>query len=96
MQQKGIDFMKIKGIEVKGIKKAVGDFRRYANMSIIYDCKTHIVSCVDKQWLEKNIDEKYNEHYRYIDLIIMLDDISYNRYDVSMSSICWVLDAYVI
>ena len=96
LQQKGLDIMKINGTEVKGVKKAVGEYRKYADTSIIYDCKTHTVACVSKQGLENHIDEKYNGYYRYVDLVTMLDDISFNHYEISMSSIRWLLDAYVI
>lgn len=89
--------MKINGIEVKGLKKAVGDFRRYANTTIIYDFKTRTVSCVGENGLEKHIDEMDNGHYRYVNLILMLDDIFYNNdYEVSMSTLYWLLQAYVI
>lgn len=88
--------MKINGIEVKGIKKALGEYRRYADTSIIYDCKTHTVACISKQWIKKHIDEKYNEDYRYVDLVTMLDDISFNHYEISMNFIRWMLEAYII
>lgn len=88
--------MKINGIEVKGIKKAVGEYRKYTDTSIIYDCKTHTVACVSKQGIEKHIDEKYNGEYRYVDLVTMLDDISFNHYEISMSFIRWMLEAYII
>ena len=88
--------MKINGTEVKGIKKAVGDFHRYARTTIIYNCETHTVSCVSKKWLEKHIDEKYTGYYRYIDIVTMLDDISFNHYEISMRFIRWMLEAYII
>lgn len=88
--------MKINGIEVKGIKKALGEYRKYADTSIIYDCKAHTVACVSKQWIEKHIDEKYHEDYRYVDLVTMLDVISFNHYEISMNFIRWMLEAYII
>lgn len=88
--------MKINGIEVKGIKKAIGEYRKYADTSIIYDCKTHTVACVSKQEIKKHIDEKYNGDYRYVDLVTMLDDISFNHFEISMNFIRWMLEAYII
>lgn len=67
--------MKINGVEIKGIKKAVGDYHKYEYTTIVYDWKIQEVACVGGEWYSNNCNEQYMGYCRYTDVIDTIKDI---------------------
>lgn len=93
--------MKINGTEVKGIKKAVGEWneevynRKY--ITIVYDRKNKEVQAVSWVWYKENCNERLSDGYlRYENIIDLIRDVCYDDYRVSMVTIQTVLREYVI
>lgn len=91
--------MKINGTEVKGIKKAVGDWEHQykRNITIIYDRQNKEVLTVSWLWYEKNCNERLSDgYYRYENIIDLIRDIYPLNYKISMVTIQAILKEYVI
>lgn len=96
--------MKINGTEVKGIKKAVGDWNKFEKMNtnrnyniIVFDRNTNTVECVPWVWYMDNKDEWGADNYlRYDNIIDLIVDIYPDNYRVTMATVQEVLREYVI
>lgn len=92
--------MKINGTEVKGIKKAVGEWNEVDNrkyITIIYDRENKEVKAVSWVWYQENCNERLSDGYfRYENIIDLIRDIYYDDYRVTMITIQTVLREYVI
>ncbi len=93
--------MEIKGINVKGIKQAVGDYKRRCEeipVTIIYDYVTNTVECVDLDWYMEHRNERYGNYMRYTNIIDLIVD-AYKVFcaqGISRSRVVAVLHDYVI
>ena len=92
--------MKINGTEIKGIKKAIGEWNDLDNrkyITIIYDRKNKEVQTVSWIWYKENCNERLSDGYlRYENIIDLIRDTYYDDYNVSMVTIQTVLREYVI
>ncbi len=92
--------MKINGTEVKGIKKAIGEWNKIDNrkyITIIYDRKNKEVKAVSWVWYKENYNERLSDGYlRYENVIDLIRDIYYDDYKVTMITVQTVLREYVI
>lgn len=96
--------MKINGTNVKGIKKAVGDWNKFEKMNtnrncniIVFDRNTNTVEWVPWAWYMDNKDERLNDGYlRYDNIIDLITDIYPDNYRVTMVTVQEVLREYVI
>ena len=92
--------MKINGTEIKGIKKAIGEWNKADNrkdITIIYDRKNKEVQVVGWIWYQENCNERLSDSYfRYENIIDLIRDAYYDNYQVSMVTIQTVLREYVI
>lgn len=90
--------MKINGVNVRGIKQAVGDYRRYNDTVIIFDYVTYTIECVGLDWYIAHINERDGDYLRYVNINELIKDV-YNEtldVDITMSQIVAVLREYVI
>lgn len=77
--------MKINGVEVKGIKKAVGRYNS-ANKSgepivmIIFDIVTNTVACATVEWFLDNQEIAPNGYLRYENISDLLCDVYDKEY----------------
>ena len=92
--------MTINGTNVKGIKKAIGEWNKLDNrkyITIIYDKKNKEVRAVSWVWYKENCNERLsNGHLRYENIIDLIRDFYYDDYRVTMATIYSVLREYVI
>ena len=92
--------MKINGTEVKGIKKAIGEWNNIDNrkyITIIYDRKNKEVKSVSWVWYQENCNERLSDgDLRYENIIDLIRDAYYDDYSVTMITIQTVLREYVI
>ena len=92
--------MKINGTEVKGIKKAIGEWNKLDNrkyITIIYDRKNKEVNAVSWIWYKENCNERLSDGYfRYENIIDLIRDAYYDDYKVTMITVQTVLREYVI
>ena len=92
--------MKINGIEVKGIKKAIGEWNKLNNrkyITMIYDRENKEVQVVSKVWYQENYNECLSDGYlRYENIIDLIRDAYYDDYRVTMITVQTVLRDYVI
>lgn len=94
--------MKINGVEVKGIKRAVGRHNS-ANKSgepivmIIFDIVTNTVACTTVEWFLDNQEIAPNGYLRYENISDLLSDVYDKEYvKPTMTNIQAVLRDYVI
>ena len=85
MQQKGTNIMKINGTEVKGIKRAVGEYNRtmgsgYPINMIIFDITTNTVECVSVEWFLNNQERVLSGYNRYENISDLLCDVYDKEY----------------
>ena len=92
--------MKINGTEIKGIKKAIGEWSKRDNrkyITIIYDRKNKEVQAVSWIWYKENCNERLSDGYcRYENIIDLIRDAYYDNYKVTMITVQTVLREYVI
>ena len=94
--------MKINGTEVKGIKKAVGEYNRTTKqldksiVMIIFDTMTNTVECVSVKWFFNNQERMPNGYLRYDDISDLLKDVYGMNSEPTMTNIQAVLREYVI
>ena len=92
--------MKINGTEVKGIKKAIGEWNKLDNrkyITMIYDRENKEVQVVSWVWYQENYNERLGDGYlRYENIIDLIRDVYYDDYRVTMITVQAVLRDYVI
>lgn len=94
--------MKINGTNVKGIKKAVGEYNKNYNKSgypigiIIFDIVTNTVESVSVDWYFNNQEIAPSGYNRYVDISDLIDDVYGQETKPTMTNIQAVLREYVI
>lgn len=89
--------MKINGTEVKGIKKAMGEWNKdNTNKVIIYSQVRHEVIVESKKFYDRVINKIYGADCLFVDLTAIISDVYPPNYKISMATIQAVLREYVI
>ena len=89
--------MKINGIEVKGIKKAIGEWNRdNLNKIIIYSKGKQEVTVISRKIYNSVINNVFGADSLFIDLTAIINDVYPLNYKISMVTIQTVLREYVI
>ena len=88
--------MKINGVEVKGLKRAVGERNNSYECAIMFDFATKTLQCVTRTYANNVWTERdENNHYKYLIIDDMLCDI-YNSNKVTMARVKSILSDYVL
>ena len=89
--------MKINGIEVKGIKKAIGEWNRNnLNKVIIYSQGKQEVIVISREFYNSIINNVFGANNLFVDLTAIINDVYPLNYKISMVTIQSVLREYVI
>jgi hypothetical protein len=89
--------MKINGTEVKGIKKAIGEWNKdNANKVIIYSQVRHEVIVESKKFYDRVVNKIYGADCLFVDLTAIISDVYPANYKISMITLRTVLRDYVI
>lgn len=89
--------MKINGIEVKGIKKAIGEWNKdNTDKVIIYSQVFHEVKVESKKFYNSVITKIYGASCLFVDLTAIISDVYPENYKISMVTIREVLRGYVL
>lgn len=89
--------MKINGTEVKGIKKAMGDYNKdKINNVILYYTPLQKVVVFSREFYNSTIKEVYGADNLFINLTDIINDAYPENYKISMVTIQAVLREYVL
>ena len=89
--------MKINGIKVKGIKKAIGEWNKdNTNKVIIYSQVRQEVIVESKKFYNRLVNKIYGADCLFVDLTDIISDVYPANYKISMVTIQAVLRDYVI
>lgn len=88
--------MKINGIEVKGLKRAVSEYNNSYGCVIIFDHATNTLQCVTMTYANNvwNECDEYG-HFKYAVINFSLVD-RYNSNKVTMSRVKSILSDYIL
>lgn len=89
--------MKINGTEIKGIKKAIGEWNRNnLNKVIIYSQPKQEVIVTSREFYNSIINNVFGASNLFVDLTAIINDAYPLNYKISMVTIQTVLREYVI
>lgn len=89
--------MKINGINVKGIKKAIGEWNMdNTNKVIIYSQVKQEVIVTSREFYNSIINNVFGADSLFVDLTDIINDVYPLNYKISMVTIQTVLREYVI
>lgn len=88
--------MKVKGCNVKGIKKAVGEYNLYKDNShaIFFNGENMTVFCVPH--IVGNVLQETQIKFYLVDLTAIIKDVYPENYPISMETVKAVLREYVL
>ena len=89
--------MKINGTEIKGIKKAIGEWNKdNTNKVIIYSQVKHEVIVTSEEFYNSIINNVFGANHLFVDLTAIINDVYPLNYKISMITVQTVLREYVI